>query len=108
MAQFRLTKSEHGQFHFSLVNEEDKTLVQSEMYNSKSSALNGIESVRSNAAEVTHYDYRTSKDGQFYFNLTARNGQVVATSRMHDTEQACQAVAEAVKQQAPQAKVIEA
>ncbi|MDF7676723.1 YegP family protein [Neisseriaceae bacterium ESL0693] len=107
MSLFRLTKSDHGQFHFSLVDEAGEMLVQSEMYNSKASALNGIESVRTNAEQESHYDYLTSKNGKFYFNLLAQNKQIVATSRMHETRQDCDTTATILKLQAPKAKVVE-
>ena len=50
MATFELSKTEVGQFNFSLRGEEEKTLLRSEQYTSKSSAQNGIESIRKNAS----------------------------------------------------------
>jgi uncharacterized protein YegP (UPF0339 family) len=36
------------------------------------------------------FELKKSKDGQFYFNLTATNGQVIATSEMYTTKKSAQ------------------
>ena len=51
---------------------------------------------------------KQAKDGQFYFNLTAKNGQVIATSEMYTTKAACENGIESVKENAPEAEVEEA
>ena len=33
-----------------------------------------------------HYEIRKAKDGQFYFNLKAANGEVILTSEMYTTK----------------------
>lgn len=48
---------------------------------------------------------KPSKDGQFYFNLTAKNGQVIATSEMYTTKAACENGIESVKENAPLAQI---
>ncbi|MDO5686993.1 MAG: YegP family protein [Neisseria sp.] len=104
MASFELRKTEGGQFNFSLKNEEGKTLLKSEQYQSKTSAQNGIESVRKNST-LEHYALENSKDGKFYFNLKSSNGQVVGTSVLYATEaERAGAIAE-VKKDAAKAKV---
>ena len=35
------------------------------------------------------YEIRLSKDGQFYFVLIARNGEIIATSEMYKSKQSC-------------------
>lgn len=86
MAEFQLKKTDAGQFNFSLKNDADKTLLRSEQYNSKSSAQNGIESVRNNAHSESRYELKTTDSGKYYFNLKATNGQIVATSVMYADE----------------------
>lgn len=53
-AKFELKKTAKGQFHFNLKAGNGEIIATSEMYESKASAENGIESVRKNApvAEV--------------------------------------------------------
>ena len=48
-AKFELKKSKSGQYHFNLKAGNGQVIASSEMYQSKASALNGIESVRANA-----------------------------------------------------------
>ncbi len=58
--KFVLTKNAKGQYHFSLKASNGETIAQSEMYNSKTAAKNGIESVRKNAPDAT-IDDRTGE-----------------------------------------------
>lgn len=48
-AKFVITKDSAGEFRFALKSSNGETIAISEGYSSKSSALNGIESVRTNA-----------------------------------------------------------
>jgi uncharacterized protein YegP (UPF0339 family) len=47
--KFELKTAKSGQFHFNLKAGNGQIIATSEMYESKASALNGIESVRNNA-----------------------------------------------------------
>ena len=47
---------------------------------------------------------KQAKDGQFYFNLTAKNGQVIASSEMYTTKAACENGIASVKTNAPTAE----
>jgi uncharacterized protein YegP (UPF0339 family) len=48
-AKFVLKKGSTGKFHFNLVAGNGQVIATSEAYESKSAALNGIESVKKNA-----------------------------------------------------------
>lgn len=72
-------------FSFNFI-ENDKTIVRSETYKAKKSAVNGIESVRKNSQDDKRYELKTAKNGTFFFNLKASNGQIVGTSPMFQTE----------------------
>lgn len=52
--KFIVKQAKNDQYYFVLTAKNGQTIAQSEMYNSKSSAMNGVESVRENApnAEV--------------------------------------------------------
>ncbi len=50
---------------------------------------------------------KQAKDGQFYFNLTAKNGQVIASSEMYTTKAACENGIDSVKENAPDAEIEE-
>jgi uncharacterized protein YegP (UPF0339 family) len=51
-AKFELKKAKSGQFHFNLKAGNGQIIATSEMYESKAAALNGIESVRTNAKDA--------------------------------------------------------
>jgi uncharacterized protein YegP (UPF0339 family) len=50
--KFVVKKGKSGKFHFNLVASNGQVIATSETYETKTSALNGIESVRKNAPEA--------------------------------------------------------
>ena len=83
--KFELKKSKNDKYFFSLLASNGQTILGSEMYEAKASALNGIESVKSNAADDGRYARLNGKDGSPYFTLKAGNGQVIGNSQMYST-----------------------
>jgi uncharacterized protein YegP (UPF0339 family) len=80
-----LKKSDAAEpFTFSFENGAGKSTLRSENYKAKSSASNGIESVKKNCTEDGRYEMKEATNGKLYFNLKASNGQIVATSAMFD------------------------
>lgn len=73
-------------FSFSFIDVQGKTIVKSENYKARKSALNGIESVKKNAPDDNRYELKQSKNDKFFFNLKAANGQIVGTSALFATE----------------------
>lgn len=53
------------------------------------------------------FEILLSRDAHYYFNLKAPNGEIIATSEMYNSKQACKNGIEAVKNYAPQAKIVE-
>ncbi len=49
-AKFVLTKNMSGKFHFNLLASNGRVIATSELYNTRVAAMNGIESIRKNAA----------------------------------------------------------
>lgn len=103
-----LRKSEAASpFSFVFVNSEGKTVLKSENYKQKASALNGIESVRKNCITDARYEFKTAKNGKFFFNIKSTNGQIVATSSFFDSEADKKKAIDDVKKNAPKAKLQE-
>ena len=50
--KFVLSKAKNGKFHFSLKAGNGEIIATSQMYDTKSGALNGIESVKKNAPDA--------------------------------------------------------
>jgi uncharacterized protein len=83
--KFELKKSKNEKYFFSLLAGNGQTILGSEMYEAKASALNGIESVKTNSADDGRYARLSGKDGSPYFSLKAGNGQVIGVSQMYAT-----------------------
>lgn len=92
-------------FSFSFINGEGKSVVKSENYKAKKSALNGIESVKKNCQDDKRYEMKESKNGKFFFNVKASNGQVVGTSMLFASEADRSAAITELKSDAPAAAV---
>ena len=58
--KFVLKKGSTGKFHFNLLASNGQVIATSEAYESKSAALNGIESVQKNAADAKIDDQTAS------------------------------------------------
>ncbi len=88
--------------------ENGKAVLRSENYKEKRNALNGIESVKKNCGDDGRYEMKTSSNGKFFFNLKAKNGQIIGTSPMFASEADRQAAIDALKSKAGAAAVEEA
>lgn len=84
--KFELKKSSNGKFFFNLLAGNGQTVLTSEMYESKPSALNGIESVKKNATDAGRFEALVNKSGAPYFVLKAGNGQVIGQSQGYSSE----------------------
>jgi uncharacterized protein YegP (UPF0339 family) len=103
MAKFVLTKSSDGQFYFTLRADNGERILTSEMYRAKPGALNGIESVKTNAPSDARYDRKISKSGKPYFVLKGANNEVIGSSEEYSGEDARENGIAAVKAAAPMA-----
>lgn len=101
-----LKKSDAAEpFTFSFLDDNGKSILRSENYKAKSSAVNGIESVKKNCVDDARYEMKESSNGKFFFNLKSGNGQIVATSAMFGSAGDRDAVIASLKSQAPGAGV---
>ncbi len=98
---FELKNKEGASFHFTLKAKNGQVILSSEVYNSKSAAENGIASVKKNASEDARYERKTAKNGKFFFNLKAGNGQVIGSSQMYSSESGMENGINSVKENAP-------
>lgn len=100
-----MTTKKNGEFQFNLKAGNGETILSSEGYTAKASCLNGIESVRKNAPDDNRYERKEAKNGKFFFNLKAANGQIIGTSEMYETAAGRDKGIESVKRNAPDATV---
>lgn len=99
--KFELYKDKGGEFRFRLKASNGQSVLASEGYSSKPSALNGIESVKKNAADGKRFETRESSSGKPYFVLKAGNSQVIGQGEMYESPAACKAGIESVMKNAP-------
>jgi uncharacterized protein YegP (UPF0339 family) len=85
-AKFELMQSKDGMYHFNLNSLNGQVLFNSQMYELKQSAENGIYAVINAAILQDRFKLRISKSGKFYFNIITNNGQEIAQSQMYETE----------------------
>ncbi|MEY4167737.1 MAG: hypothetical protein RIR52_1561 [Acidobacteriota bacterium] len=104
---YELTKTESGKFRFVLKAGNAQTILTSETYDSKSAAENGIASVQTNSPLAERYEEKTSSSGQPYFTLKAGNHQVIGTSQMYSSVEACRSGIESVKANGPSSNIKE-
>lgn len=103
---FELFQSEKNQqYYFNLKAKNGQVILSSQGYADASGAKNGIESVRKNALNNTGFERKTSKNGQFYFNLKASNGQVIGSSEMYTSEAGMENGIASVRKNAPEAEI---
>ena len=103
--KFEIYKDKKGEFRFRLKASNGQTILASEGYKQKSGVTNGIASAQKTAPLDERYERKTTKSGQFMFNLLAGNKQVIGTSESYTSEAARENGIESVKKNAPGAAV---
>ncbi len=103
---FELKKS-GDKYHFVLKSGNGQVILSSQMYASKSGAMNGIASVQKNCADDSAFEKKTAKNGKFHFNLKSSNGQIVGSSQMYAAEAGMNNGIASVKKNAPGAEIKE-
>ncbi len=103
--KFELNKSKNGKYLFNLKAGNGQVILSSQMYEAKSSAVQGIESCRTNGTLDERFERATSSAGQPYFNLKASNGQVIGRSEMYSSTASMENGVASVKTNAPGAVV---
>jgi hypothetical protein len=101
--KFTIFRGKDGSFRFRLEATNGEIILKSEGYTQKHNAQKGIASVRANAARDARFRRIMSESGEVHFNLTAANGEVIASSETYSSEQALETGIASVKNNAPEA-----
>jgi len=104
---FELYTMDSGKHGFRLKATNGQIILASQAYESKDGCINWIESVKENAQEETMFSKETSTNGKPYFNLLAKNGQVIGKSEMYESEAGRDNGIQSVMTNAPAAEVKE-
>jgi uncharacterized protein YegP (UPF0339 family) len=108
--RYQVYRDTVGKFRFRLRASNNKIVAVSEAYERKVGCMNGVRSVQRNcgskmedktieADKLPHPKYEVFTDvaSKFRFNLSAPNGEVIATSEAYETKQGCMNGIEAVQ-----------
>ena len=76
----RIRKAKNGKSYFHLLAPNGEIILGSRMYATKATARKEIESVQANAADQARYETKTSRNGEHYFVLRAKNQKVIGQS----------------------------
>jgi uncharacterized protein len=98
--KFELKKTTNDKFMFHLLTVNGQVILTSEAYDSRASALQGIESVKKHAPDDARYGRLCARNGEPYFTLKAGNGQVLAQSQRYSGAKARDAGIEVVQSHA--------
>lgn len=119
MGKFAIKTVKSG-IKFDLKAGNGEIIASSEVYSSKASCENGVESVRKNAPVAAledqtaegfeqqknpKFEMYTDKAGEFRFRLKARNGEIIAVSEGYKAKASCLNGIESVRKNAPDAAV---
>lgn len=84
--RFETYEGADGQFYFQLLAGNGERILQSEGYTTLANAKKGITSVKRNGVVKSRFKVLASDNGEYYFNLTAQNGEVIGTSELYATK----------------------
>jgi hypothetical protein len=87
--KFELYKDKRGEFRFRLKAGNGEIILVSEGYKDRSSAKNGIDSVRKNAGAPSRYAKKTTENGKHHFVLRAANNKIIGQSEVYESELNC-------------------
>ena len=120
MGKFVVKTTKTG-FVFNLKAGNGEVIAVSEVYNTETSCMNGIESVRKNAVaakledqtvegfeKVTNpkFEVYMDKAGEFRFRLRARNGEIIAVGEGYKAKASCLNGIDSIRRNAPEAEVV--
>jgi len=122
MGKFVLRETATG-IKFDLKATNGQVIATSQVYSSKKSCINGVESVRKNSVianiedqTVENYETMkhpkfeiyTDKAGEYRFRLKATNGEIIATGEGYKKKASCINGIESIKKNAPDAEILDA
>ncbi len=99
--KYEIKKAKDGRFFFNLKASNGQIILSSQMYEEKSGAAQGIESVQKNSPDDARYERKKGSKGQDYFVLKAKNNQVIGNSEMYSSALAMENGIASVKKNGP-------
>jgi uncharacterized protein YegP (UPF0339 family) len=105
--KFEVYKDKGGKYRFRLKAGNGQVILTGEGYNSKSSCLDGIESVKKNSKKDSLFEIYQDKKGEYRFRLKAANGETIGQGEGYNKRSGCTRCIESIKKNAVNAKIVE-
>jgi uncharacterized protein YegP (UPF0339 family) len=105
--KFTIFSGKGGKTYFNLKAGNGEIILASQGYVDKSGARNGVDSVKTNAADAGRFEKKVAGNGKFHFSLKAVNGQIIGNSEMYESEKARDAGIASVTSSAAGATLVE-
>ena len=93
---FEIFESESGDHYFRMKAANHEIILQSQGYSSRTAALNGFLSTLDNGLIYSRYELVQASNGEWYFRLNSRNGNVIGWSETYTTRSGAERGIEAV------------
>ncbi len=106
--RFEISKDHAGKFRFTLTARNGQVVLTSQGYSAKSGCKNGIASVKTNSKNDGAFARAEAKNGKHYFNLVAKNKQVIGTSQMYASKASVEKGIQSVRANSASAELHEA
>ena len=104
--KYEIFQSENNKkYYFRLKAKNGQIILSSQGYASKDSAKKGVESVRTNSPEDGQYERKESSNGKQFFNLLAKNKQVIGSSQQYASKEGMENGIKSVMTNGPEAVV---
>ncbi len=105
--KFEVYKDKAEKFRYRLKAGNGEIILTGEAYNTKSSCLEGIESVKKNSQKESAFEVFEDKNGEFRFRLKAANGEIIGQGESYKAESGCKNGVESVKKNAVDSQTVE-
>ncbi len=107
MGKFEVYEGNGGKYYFRLKAGNGQVILASQGYKTKASAKAGIASVKTNAVKDAQFDRKESKNGKQFFNLVARNKEIIGSSEMYESKASMENGIASVSKNAPDAEIVD-
>ena len=77
---------EDAQFYFRVIANNNEKLLRSEGFTRRAAAEDGIESAKAHGVDAKNYELFQAKNGEWMFNLVAKNGETIGTSETYTSK----------------------
>lgn len=86
MAKFLITLLWNGEYQYTLIDDNEQTILASEGYYSRTSCETGINWVKAREVNDANFAKMTSIGGKHYFYFITTNGEILGTSEYYESE----------------------